>query len=72
MRKIIAIALFLILATFLVAFGGCEEETTTPEGEKGKPDELAYERGTYVLEVCLDSMSEDYFPFLCFLTVHIV
>jgi len=27
MRKIIAIALFLILATFLVAFGGCEEET---------------------------------------------
>ncbi len=140
MRKIIAIALFLILATFLVAFGGCEEETrehvtvliyqknqsndylceimeeenekeitlpyreggyyfgaavkfddrriyhypsnrrigfncviyTTPEGEKGKPDEHAYERGTYVLEVCLDSMSEDYFPFLCFLTVHIV
>lgn len=26
-KKIVAIALFLIIATFLVAFGGCEEET---------------------------------------------
>lgn len=140
MRKIIAIALFLILATFLVAFGGCEKETrehvtvlvyksnesgvyicemtegtsekeitveysengyyfcvaikfpdesvvtrssgsgsiigfdcidyTKPNGEKGKPNEHLYERGTYLLTFEIDR--EDCFPFLCFLTVHIV
>ncbi len=139
-KKIVAIALFLIIATFLVAFGGCEEETrehvtvliyqknrsnnylceiteeenekeitlpyreggyyfgaavkfddgriyhypstgriildgisyTTPEGEKGESDEHAYERGTYRLVIVMDSMSEDYFPFLCYVTVHVV
>ena len=139
-KKIVAIALFLIIATFLVAFGGCEEETrehvtvliyqknrsnnylceiteeenekeitlpyreggyyfgaavkfddgriyhyssnrrigfdgisyTTPKGEKGEPDEHAYERGTYRLVILMDSRSEDYFSFLCYVTVHIV
>lgn len=140
MKKVILIALLLLLSISLIAFSGCEKETrehvtvliyqtsqpkvylceiteeenekeitlpyreigyyfgaavkfvdgriyhyssnrrigfncvsyTTPEGEKGKPGEHAYKRGTYVLEVCMDSRSEDYFSFLCFLTVHIV
>ena len=139
-KKIVAIALFLIRVTFLIAFGGCEEETrehvtvlvyksnesgvyicemteetnekeitveysengyyfcvaikfpdesvvtrssgsgsiigfdcidyTKPNGEKGKPSEHLYERGTYLLTFEIDR--EDCFPFLCFLTVHIV